>query len=168
MAFVPCGHLESCDLDGAGGKVDDFTCSCTLVRPYAVCSLCRVTRWDLLHRPAKSREQRLNAFARRSDGNAAEQLSIKVIGSGRTAKRERRFIAFCSTLMEGSEPCCPTKEKHEQSSGKRIERPPMSNSRLSCNATYLRDDIVTRWSVRFIDEENPVDAGSAWTSACHN
>jgi hypothetical protein len=126
-----------------------------------------VARGNLLKCAAKSWEQRLNLIASGAHGASSDQLAVEIVGCGCTTERERRLVALRPSLMECSEPRRTPKDKHEEAGSKWIERASMSNPWLSCNATNLGDNIMTRRSIRFINEQDPVNARCARASACH-
>jgi hypothetical protein len=116
---------------------------------------------------AKSWQQRLNLIASGPHGASSDQLAVKIVSCGCTAERECRLVALRPSLMECSKPRRTPKDEHEEAGSKWVERAAVSNPWLPCNATNLGDNIVTRRSVRFINEQDPIDARCARASACH-
>jgi hypothetical protein len=70
-------------------------------------------------------------------------------------------------LVQGRKSSRASEEEYEEASRKGIERSSVADSRLTSKAAHFRNDIVTRWPVGLVDEQDAVNAWSAWASTRH-
>ena len=91
-------------------------------------------------------------MSRDRTGAFSDKFAVKIVSCGSTPERECRLVTLRSSLMECSESRRTSQDEHEEAGSKWVKGAAVSDSWLSRNATNLGDDIVTRWSVRLVDE----------------